>query len=195
MNNTTHRTYSLQMLFVAIILLAASIKSNATEAQIDASVTFTQALTIVAEELEFGIFEFSLNASANEITLSSSDDSITCSNTSEYTCPSSGKSGAIDIAGGVGSLINISCEPNGVVSNGSDTLTLTQVKLYTGTVETSCAGIGVPSISLALGGLSTQNIVKLGAKLIIPDTGVGSTGEYTTSNSGGQAIAVRVLYQ
>lgn len=195
MRNTTHKSYLGLSLIVAGIFSAQTQDIQANEVQVDASVTFTQALSIVAEELSFGDFTFSPTASANEITISAADDSVSCTNTADYGCPAKGTAGVIDIAGSAGNLINIACEANGAVSNGNDVFGISNVKIFAGSTETSCAGLSIPTASIALSDLAQDNSLRLGAKLSIPASGVKTAGTYSTSNSGGQAVAVKVLYQ
>ncbi len=194
MRNTTNKTYLTILLAAAVSVAGYVGSSHADDVQIDASVSFVESLSLTAEEVEFGVFSFSNNAGANEVTLGA-DDSITCTNTADYDCPASGKAGVVSVAGTAGEMINISCENNAIVSNGTSTLNVEQVRLSIAGLNASCGGLGSTSLSIAIGADAEQNSFKLGAKLMIPANTIEDSGSYSTSNSGGDAIGVKVLYQ
>lgn len=182
-------------MIAAIAIIFVSIqKSEAFEAEIHAGVSFVESLSLVAEQLEFGTLTFTEDASANDVTIAA-DGSLTCSNTTDYTCPSKGKAGQVSIAGGLGSIVNISCGGNAKLSNGAETLNLEQIKLSNGTTSAICGGINSTAISIPLIGNVDQDLFKVGAKLVIPETGVTGATTYSTANSGGEAISIRIAYQ
>lgn len=188
-----------QCLFVGLFVLFCfyinTQNSHAADVQVNASVTFLESLSLVVEEVDFGTFSFSDSAGANDITLSSNDGSITCSNNRDYICPSSGAPGTVGVNGTEGSIIEISCDSSAALSNGSTAFNLEDVKISLSGSEFNCLGVGSNAASHALAGESSENVVSIGAKLVIPETGITQAGEYSTASSGGNPIAIQVTYQ
>ena len=173
-------------------ILAAGTSAYAVEQDIGASVQFRQALALSnVQDMEYGIIEYTATAAANNIDLGS-DGSLTMSDSAEYSAGSTGTAGALTISGTTGQTVEISCETTGAVSDGTNSLALTNTVFSMGGSDTNCAGLGTSPLAHVLTG--SDNLT-MGARLEVSGSGIAAPGVYNTSNAGGDAITVRVVYQ
>lgn len=188
-------TLALAALITAALCAFLPSSSTANDTEIGAAATFVQALGINKVDMNYGEIEFNEGAGGNNITLSALDASLSCSNTAEYTCPGSGTRGEAQISGSSGFGVNISCESSGTVSDGTDSLVLDNTEVSVDGSAYSCLGLASASASLVLTGDSAQDKIFMGARMVIPSEGLNAAGTFSTDNSGGDPVVLRVIYQ
>ena len=190
---TTNKLLAATAIATTAFIFSAN-NGNAAERAIEAHAKFRQAIALTDPvNIEYGTIEYTGAASANNIDISANGGIISCSNTADYTCPPTGTAGAVTISGSNGMPVQISCESSGVVSNGTDSLNLTNTQIRVNGANQSCAGLGTTAATHTLApGTNTMN---LGARLVVPSTGIASAGDYSTTQTGGDSLLVRVVYQ
>lgn len=167
----------------------------ARDFQFNTSMRFRRALAITNPiNIDFGAIEYTAGASGS-ITLAASNDNITCSNTTDYQCPATGTRGSFQMRGSNNNTVDISCDASGTLSNGTDTLTYDNVRAEIDGTEALCLGIGNSAIAYTFTNGSFNNVVSAGMTIQVGAGGVLSGGTYNTSNSGGDPISFRVVYQ
>lgn len=181
------------LLLAVLFLYFSASPALSQNAQIEASVTFVKALSLTAKEMGFGKIEIINGAAANIVSLSAADGSLSCSNNVDYGCPSTGVRGELDINGSAGMAVNISCETNGALSDGTDSIDLQNTEISISGSALTCNGINMTSATHTLGA-PLGDKVYIGGELNITAAGI-AVGDYNTSNSGGAPIAIKVLYQ
>ena len=192
------KMFSKQNIAMGVLVVATTVcatGAHAVDLDMGASIEFVPALSITKSDIEFGSIEYTPGAGANDVTLSAADGSLNCSNTAEYTCPASATPGKIGIVGGSGYAVNIFCGDGGSLSNGTDTFDMKGVELAYNSSTFSCAGMGQAATTHTIDSNAEQNKFEIGGKIEIPASGVGDGGVFTTAQSGGAAINVRVVYQ
>ncbi len=178
------------LLVPLLILLFLSQKVFALDSTLDTGVLFSDGLAIVeVTPLDYGTIGVS-GGGNNDITIDPANGNLTCSNNTNYDCPTSGVRGSFRVAGTPGSMVDLSCQRRGEVTNGTDTFRYNQGRMYVGSTTYTCSGLGNVATGHLITGQTVNDTAYIGARLRIQ--GTPSLGVYTTTDD---PIAVRVLYQ
>jgi len=108
--------------------------------------------------------------------------------------------GDLTISGDGQSTIQISCESAGVLgASGGHALTLQNVEFAIDTgrtygAGTSCSGLASPGASIDLASNTSPQIF-FGGALDVSGNAISHSGNYSTTNAGGDPVTVRVVYQ
>ena len=187
--------FQIVMLLLAFAL-AKSLPVYAVEQDFGASASFRLALSLSdVRDMDFGTIEYS-GPAENIIHLRTNSGQLTCTNNTDYQCPSGGATrGGFRINGDVGSTVDISCDEVGFISNGNHTLPYRRVRGRINGVNNRCRGIDTVVHSHVLTGNPEDNLLATGMQIVVDAQGIQSSGIYNTSNAGADVITFRLVYQ
>ena len=179
-------------LAVTSAIIVSSQSALAVDQDIGATAEFREAVALSGiVDMDFGTTEYSA-AAATVITLDANGGTVSGTNTADYTY-GTGVAGAANIAGTTGEVVDISCETAGVISDNTNTLALGATEVRIGGADTACAGLGTSPVAFTLtSGTDTLNV---GGAITVTGAGIVAPGVYNTTNTSGDPVAVRVVYQ
>ncbi len=187
-------------LAVTALTAVSVVSAIAAEQDVDVEAQFQQAISLVQNnQMDFttgtNVIEYTgIPAAGDHITLATNGD-ITVAGTA-FSAPATGQAGDVGITGSNGSDVEVSCEVNATISDGTNTLTVDQMEIVmdigvAAGIGTSCAGLGTSPLVHTLDG---TDIVLVGGR-IDGNTGTVTDATYNTTNAGGDPVTVRVVYQ
>ncbi|MDD9911806.1 MAG: hypothetical protein OXR68_07460 [Alphaproteobacteria bacterium] len=171
----------------------------AADQDVDAEAEFRQAISLTKNaDVDFttgaGVIEFTGTPGASDLVSLGTDGNIAVGGTA-FTAPSTGTAGDVDITGDGSSNVEVSCTDTATISDGTNNLTVNmEIAMDTGVAYgsgTDCAGLGTTPLTHTLDG--TDKILVGGQ--IVGNSGTVTSAVYNTTNSGGSAATVRVVYQ
>lgn len=174
------------------VLIGSALTAKAVDQDIGASALFREAISLAnVNDMDFGTIDYTGTA-AGTVELDANGGTLTGS--AGYTpAAATGTTGSFDINGATGQTVDISCETSGVISDNTNTLNLTSTEVRVDGSDTACAGLGTSPVAFVLtAGTDTVNV---GATIDIPGGGIAAAGTYNTSNTSGDPVTVRVVYQ
>lgn len=188
---------SLKAGFLGLILsLTLPDATKAEEFDIGASAAFHAAISF-GDTTDINFANISYTDSASGTISLGTDNALLF--TDGYSGGSIGNAGSAVIDGDTGESIDIYCDMGGALSDGTQTIPLqgVEVAIQTGVPFGSgagCQGMGSPATSHTIDGIPDANKLLIGAQ-IDGSTTPNVPGIYSTGNSGGDPITIRVLYQ
>lgn len=176
----------------------------ALDANIDATVNFLPAITLTQNQVvDFGTVEYSGGATD---TVSVGTDGAVVYGGVTMSGSGVGAAGEMEIGGGTGATVDVSCDDTGaVVGDGVRTIPLQATEIIMGTangvafggaVDLVCAGLGTTPVAHVMTGVAANDTILVGSQLD-PAAIVGgalTAGTYT-STLGGSFIQIRAVYQ
>ena len=181
------------------LVMSSAHSVNAADQDVDASLQTRQALSLSkTSDMDFGIVDYDATNSGT-IRLGTNGNVSLNASTGLNLSGGTTTAGSIVVGGDGSSVVEVSCSVGGVLSDGAgNLLTLQNTEFTIDTTApfsggTGCAGLGTTPTSVSLS-VNPAPVVYLGGEI---DTGTGivNSATYSTTNPGGSAATVRVVYQ
>lgn len=190
------KALTIKAMLLVVVLAAMPFGADARITRFDLFVRFFFAISIEdVVSIDYGTISYNGNSAGTDIRIDPADGSITCTNSTDYNCLTSGVRGQFRVTGFPGQPIEISCEDNAVMAFSGQTLDIKNAQVRVGGITHSCAGLLNVSVGHILSFLSANNTFQMGATVEVPQTGLPALGAYSTSNPAGNPIRIRVRYQ
>ena len=188
-------------LSVAAGLLIGSAQAvNAADVDVDASIITKAAIALTKNtDMDFGDVEYAAVHSGS-IQLGPDGNVILTGATGLTLGAAATTAGDVDVSGDGNSIIEISCETGGTLTEGgANTLTLSAVEFTTGAggapgTGTACAGLGTSPGTVDLSVTATPTIL-MGGTLDVTADPIDVSATYDTAAAGGDPVTLRVVYQ
>ena len=173
----------------------------AVDETIDAAVQFRQALTLTKNlDIDFtpgaSFVDFAGTPGSSDFVQLATNGTVSYAGTA-FSGNTAGQAADVDIVGDNVSAVNVSCSTGATLSDGTNTLSIDQMQLSMntgdafGSADHTCAGLGTTPLAHTLDGTDT---ILMGGR-IVGNSGTVASGVYNTTNAGGAAATVRVVYQ
>lgn len=180
----------------AIIFLALPSAVLAKNINFDLKLKFREAIAIQdVVAIDYGSIGYNGSASGNDIKIDPADASITCTNNTDYSCPTSGVRGQFRVTGEVGLTVEISCDDTAQITFSGEKLDIVSTEVRVGASTNSCSDLNTISASHVLANTALDDTFFVGGTIEIPATGLAALGAYSSTNPAGNAVKVRVRYQ
>jgi len=184
-----------------VIFLACPIRAlYAMDTDVDASVQMRAAITLSkTKDMDFGIIDY--NPSHSGLIQLATNDTVTLSGASGLVLGGgTPAAGDITIGGDGQSIVEISCETSGTLSDGTaNNLNLQSIEYAIDTgvafgAGTACAGLGTSPFLVDLVSNPAPRIL-LGGEIDVSGDAIAVSSLYSTTNAGGDPVTVQVVYQ
>lgn len=188
--------------FVAMMGIADQAK--AVDQDIEASIITRAALAVAnVVNMDFGSVEFAaVNSGTVRLGTNGTVDLVGATGLTLGADPTA--AGSFDLSGDGNSMVEVRCETGGTLTDdddGSRTLTLSAVEIAidtgaAGGAATPCAGLTAPAAAetIDLSVTATPTIL-IGASLDVTADPIDGSFTYSTTNTGGDPVVVRAVYQ
>lgn len=189
------------ILSISAVFFIYSASAYAVDVTVGAAVNMRAVISAaVGQEMSFGNIDFE-PVHTGEIQLGT-DGVVQLSGSTSGISLNGGSPSAGDlvVAGDGQSIIEISCESNGVLSSTSaNSLNLQNVQFSIDTGQafgsaTHCAGLGTSVASVDLTGNGAPKLL-FGGALDVSGNAISVSEAHSTANAGGDPVTVRVVYQ
>ena len=187
--------------FAVLASAGIAYQAYAATEDVDASLQTRAALSLTKNnDMDFGDIDF--EATHTGTLRLATDGSAALNAATGLTIPASSSpaAGDVDVAGDNASTIEISCTTGGTLADASaNTLTLqnTEFAIDTGVAfgsGTACAGVGTSPGTVDLSSNNTPKIL-IGGELDLSSNAIATSDTYSTTNAGGTAMTLSVVYQ
>jgi len=185
---------------VGLAVGLASTASYATDQDVDATIQTRAAITLVKNtDMDFGIVDYAAVHSGS-IQLGTNGTPVLSGATGLTLSGGTPTAGDVDVSGDGASIIEISCETGGTLTDGgANTLTLSATEFTTGAggapgTGTACAGLGTTPGTVDLSVTATPTIL-MGGTLDTTADAIDVSATYSTASAGGNPVTLRVVYQ
>jgi len=186
-------------LLASVTFVTTAFNAYAVDESVEVEAEFRQAISLTVTDMDFttgtNVIEFAGTPGATDLVNLGTDGNITTGGTA-FTAPTTGQAGDIAVSGATGLTIEVSCSDDATISDGTNSLTVgsLEVVMDTGVAfgsGTDCEGLGTNPLTHTLDG---TDVVLMGGQ-IEGDSGTVTTNVYNTTNAGGTAATIRVVYQ
>lgn len=178
----------------------SAVKSNATDIDVDATMTASAAVSVAkTSDLDFGGIDF-VTGHIGAVELGP-DGNAALVGATNLTLTGTTTAAQLDITSSTG-IIDFTCDATAIIDDGTQPLTLTEVKWDTtaatyAAATNTCAGLGTSAVSIDTGASNNPSLF-IGASLDIPtddlNASSGSTA-FDTSTGTGDPITFRMVFQ